>query len=517
MNRRLLLLVLLLTIVAAVGAGTAAAQSSPATWFVTYYNNENLEGNPVYTTSEGVIDHEWGSGSPASGVNANHWSARWTTFKDFEAGTYRFTVTSDDGARIFLGDKHIHVDWEEHGAITSYINVSLTGGRYPIAVDYFDDVGNAQLQLGWQRTGAAVAGAADVTVLSRGTIGTTPTPAPTGSWYATYWNNRNLQGTPVLSRNEASVDYNWGNGSPASAVSADNWSARWTRSVYFSAGTYRFHATSDDGVRVFVGDRHIINDWSDHAARTSSATITLSAGTYPVAVDYYEHGGEARLRVWWERISDSGGSPTPAPQGSWYATYYNNRDLQGTPARTRSETAVDYNWGNGSPLSGVNADNWSARWTRQVYFPAGTYRFTAISDDGVRVFVGDRHIINDWSEHAAREASATVTLSEGTYPVAVDYFEAGGEARLHVSWQRISDGGTGTGGVSAAPRVHLRLRAGPSTAHTILDVVPPGTIVPIIARTESGDWIQVQYRGRLGWMYRGLTTVYGNLNSVPVG
>ena len=515
MNRRFLLVILVLAALAVVGVGAATAQSSPAMWFVSYYDNVDLEGAPVRTASEGVIDHDWGTGAPVSGVPANKWSARWSTYKDFEAGTYRFTITSDDGARIYLGDKHIHADWNKHPALTSYIDVSLNGGTYPMAVDYFDDTGDAQLELGWERRGAAVAGAADVTVVSRGTIGSTPTPAPTGSWYATYWNNRNLQGTPVRTRNESSVDYNWGSGSPAPGVNADNWSARWTRRIYFPAGTYRFNVISDDGVRVFVGDRHVINDWSDHAARTASATVTLSAGTYPVAVDYYEHGGGALLHFWWERLNDSGGS-TP-PQGSWHASYWNNRDLQGTPARTRSETAVDYNWGNGAPLAGIGRDNWSARWTRDVYFPAGTYRFTAISDDGVRVFVGDRHIINDWSDHAAREASATVTLSAGTYPVAVDYYEHGGEARLHFSWQRISDGGTGTGGVSAVPRVYLRLRAGPSTSNTILDVVPTGTMVPVIARTESGSWIQVQYRGRLGWMYAGYTTIHGDLNTVPVG
>ena len=515
MNRRILLLVLLLAVVAVVGGGTVAAQSSPATWFVTYYNNENVEGDPVYTTSEGVIDHDWGRGVPAAGVNADHWSARWTTYKHFEAGTYRFTITSDDGARVFLGDKHIHVDWEEHGAITSYVDVSLTGGRYPIAVDYFDDVGNAELAFGWQRTGAAVAGAADVTVIRRGTIGGTPSPAPTGTWRATYWNNRSLSGSPVVSRNEVNIDYNWGNGAPAGGVNRDNWSARWTRRVSFGPGTYRFHAVSDDGVRVWIGDRQIINEWSDHAAREATATVTLSAGTHPVTVEFYEHGGEAVLRFWWEYAGDT--TPGPTPSGSWHATYWNNRNLQGSPAVSRNEAAIDYNWGNGAPVAGVGADNWSARWTRNVYFPAGTYRFTAISDDGVRVIVADGQTIEDWSNHAAREATATVSLAEGTYPVTVEYYEHTGEARLHVSWQRISDGGTGTGGISAQTRVNLRLRAGPGTSYTILDVVPTATIVPIIARTESGDWIQVQYRGRLGWMYRGLTTVYGDLNSVPVG
>src|SRR5687768_3757027 len=106
------LLLLAVLMLLAADNQSASAQTSNALWFVTYWNNTELSGDPVANRSEGNIDHDWGNNAPIPGVvNADGWSARWTSYVDFAPGTYRFTVTSDDGARVFLGNRHILVDW----------------------------------------------------------------------------------------------------------------------------------------------------------------------------------------------------------------------------------------------------------------------------------------------------------------------------------------------------------------------------------------------------------------------
>ena len=66
-------------------------------------------------------------------------------------------------------------------------------------------------------------------------------------------------------------------------------------------------------------------------------------------------------------------------------SYFNNTTLSGTAVLVRTE-AVNFNWGTGSPGAGVNADNFSVRWTGTVAAAAsGNYRFQTNSDDGVRV------------------------------------------------------------------------------------------------------------------------------------
>ncbi|HSM58822.1 MAG TPA: LysM peptidoglycan-binding domain-containing protein [Candidatus Sulfomarinibacteraceae bacterium] len=71
-------------------------------------------------------------------------------------------------------------------------------------------------------------------------------------------------------------------------------------------------------------------------------------------------------------------------------------------------------------------------------------------------------------------------------------------------------------GIQATTQANLRLRSGPSTNNEILTVLPYGTTVPVQARNQAGDWIQVTYQGRVGWMAAWYTSISGDLNTVPV-
>jgi hypothetical protein len=74
-----------------------------------------------------------------------------------------------------------------------------------------------------------------------------------------------------------------------------------------------------------------------------------------------------------------------AAQGSWYGEYYSNTSLVGGPALTRYDDTLRFDWGAGSPASGLPNDGFSVRWTREEWFDSGTYRFSYRSDDGLRV------------------------------------------------------------------------------------------------------------------------------------
>ena len=83
---------------------------------------------------------------------------------------------------------------------------------------------------------------------------------------ATYFNNADFTGT-VVSRIDATVDFNWGTGSPASSIAVDTFSARWTGQVEAPVtGAYTFYTVSDDGVRLWVNGQQVVNNWTDHCA-----------------------------------------------------------------------------------------------------------------------------------------------------------------------------------------------------------------------------------------------------------
>jgi hypothetical protein len=252
-------------------------------------------------------------------------------------------------------------------------------------------------------------------------------------WVASYWNNTSLAGSPVLTRNEPTIDYNWGFGSPAPEVSNDNFSARWTRYIYTSAGVYRFTATTDDGMRVFVDDQLILNQWRVQAPTTYVVDRQLSEGHHLVRVEYFEAGGEAVARFSWERL----GSPEPPPVVNWRGEYFNNRDLAGAPALIRDDPNIDFRWGRGSPAPGVvNSDNFSTRWTRTLSFEPGNYRFSVTTDDGARLWVNNARIINEWREQSTRTFTSDIYLPGGAIPVRLEYFDALGDATIILQWQR---------------------------------------------------------------------------------
>lgn len=331
MNRRLLL-VLFVLLVLGLSTGAVAAQNSYATWFINYWDNPNLEGAPVNSATSGEINYDWGTGSPASNVPSDQWSGEWTSYVDFEPGTYRIVTESDDGVTVFLGDKHVIYDWNKHPLTVNEVTVSLVGGSYSMAVAFFDDVGQALLKVAWERTGPPVPGAADVTVISSGPTQPPPPPPPSqGSWTAHYWNNTSLSGNAVLARNESAINYDWGYGSPASGVVAnDHFSAQWTRSIYFGAGSYRFTTQSDDGIRVSVGGNRIIDNWTVHALQTNTADVDLAAGTYTVVVEFFENTELATARFWWEQTSGGGGGGPTGVTATTNAYWLNMRAGPGT-------------------------------------------------------------------------------------------------------------------------------------------------------------------------------------------
>jgi hypothetical protein len=117
-----------------------------------------------------------------------------------------------------------------------------------------------------------------------------------------YFNNTNLSGAPAWTTTTDQIAFNWGTGGPGGGISGSAFSARFNREAHFDAGTYRFYATSDDGVRVFVDDRLIIDGWKTQPATTYYGDIALSQGTHRVRVEYYQSGGDALLYLNWTRI-----------------------------------------------------------------------------------------------------------------------------------------------------------------------------------------------------------------------
>ncbi|HEX3792055.1 MAG TPA: glycoside hydrolase family 3 C-terminal domain-containing protein, partial [Pseudonocardiaceae bacterium] len=130
----------------------------------------------------------------------------------------------------------------------------------------------------------------------------TPSQGTGPGLYAQYYNGNSLSGTPIATRVDPNVNFNWGGLSPGSGVPADNWSAKWTGSITPpTTGSYTFSLTSDDGSRLFVNGQQVINNWADQPATTRTGTITLTAGQpASIEVDYFQDGGGSQVNLGWQ-------------------------------------------------------------------------------------------------------------------------------------------------------------------------------------------------------------------------
>ncbi len=123
---------------------------------------------------------------------------------------------------------------------------------------------------------------------------------PVGSANMEVFDNKTLSGKPVYTATAESIDNKWTGSNGPGLSRGDNFSVRWTFTVNTKkVATYEFTTTSDDGVRVFVDGKNIINNWSDHATSHDSGSATLSAGDHKVVVEYYQGTGESVMQFAW--------------------------------------------------------------------------------------------------------------------------------------------------------------------------------------------------------------------------
>jgi len=418
-----------------------------ANWRGEYYGNASLAGPVLLLRDDAAVDFDWTGNSPATGMPADNFSVRWTRDLSLSSGLYRFQVRVDDGVRLWVDGRLLIDQW--HAGNNTYAAESyLSGDRHSIRVEYVEYGGNALISLTWQRTEQTFKG-----------------------WRGAYYGNANLEGSPILLRDDQEINFDWGYGSPAQDIPADRFSVRWTRRVTFGEGRYRFRLEADDGVRLWVAGNLIIDRWKGGYA-TSTADQRIWKGTHEIVLEYYELEGIAKARLTWEKLSEAttptSGVPTVTPMiTEWRAEYWNNDRLEGTPRLVRNEYEIVFSWRNGGPAPQIGNDHFSARYTRDIYLPAGIYRWSAAADDAVRVYIDGQLVIDAWQEGPLTEHIREVPLSEGNHAVRIEYKDKTGYAALYVHWEKLVPTSTPT--VAVTP---------PTSTPTSTSLPPTATLSP---------------------------------------
>ena len=134
---------------------TSSFSSPPAsdlgTFNLQFFNNVDLTGSPVFTQVAPVGTHfDWGAGSPSPQVHSDNFSARMEGTFDFVDGAYRFYLTLDDGARLYIDGELLIDGWADYPVRTKSKDIELTPGSHHVLVEYYERGGLAELWLRWQ-------------------------------------------------------------------------------------------------------------------------------------------------------------------------------------------------------------------------------------------------------------------------------------------------------------------------------------------------------------------------------
>ncbi|MBN2411553.1 glycoside hydrolase family 3 C-terminal domain-containing protein [candidate division KSB1 bacterium] len=118
---------------------------------------------------------------------------------------------------------------------------------------------------------------------------------------AEYFNNKELQGEPVLTRIDNKIDFNWWDGAPLDELNDDDFGVRWTGEIVAPVtGTYSLGAEGFNGFRVYVNDELFVQFSGVHHPRKTYNDIELVAGeTYRIKVEFFEFAGDANMRLLW--------------------------------------------------------------------------------------------------------------------------------------------------------------------------------------------------------------------------
>jgi hypothetical protein len=388
----------------------------PNNWIGAYYNNPDLGGAPVVVRDEGggFIDRTFSGASPAPGIGAENYSIRWTRTLTLTAGAYRFSVTGDDGVRLYIDDQLMIDHWVNQPATTYNVNVDLTAGNHDIKLEYYQSTGAAQVRLIW--------GILDPTCSQT---------VPADHWRGEYFNNANLAGNSVMIRDDGAgfLNFNWGNGSPSAAcnIFADYFSARWVRTISLAQGIYRFTVAVDNGVRLYIDGQLKIDQWANLPPNTYTSDAALSAGNHEIKLEFVEYEGDASISLSWLSLLD--------PPSNLVASAV-------------SDSQINLSWAdNNSFEDGFKIERWNGSSYAQINTVGANV--TAYTDSGlapnttyyyrVRAYnsVGDSGYSN--------ESGATTTCAYGASPTSASFGSAGGSRSITVSsaagcpWSASSD------------------------------------------------------------------------------
>jgi len=127
-------------------------------------------------------------------------------------------------------------------------------------------------------------------------------------------------------------------------------------------------------------------------------------------------------------------------EGGFRARYYANMTLSGKPVLDKVDKAVAFDWGDSPPAPGLPADHFSVQWEGELKTAASAdYVFSVVVDDGVRLWVDDKLVIDEWHDQWRGFYSVPVHLKKGAHTIKLEYYDNEGPALIFLNWKVVGE------------------------------------------------------------------------------
>lgn len=471
-----------------------------------YFNGQDFNSF-VGSRVDPVVDYTWGTYKPLQDASMNNdFSARWRgTIHTGASPNVRFRVLHDDGVRVRLDGALVLDQWSNFGTHDSAAVAVTPGTDVPIQVELKDSGGAAQLVLQWDPTGGT-----NYVTVPMDALRPPPPPDPIvlgpPGLRGEYFNGKNFE-TPVTTRDDAVVSFDWGSGAPIAGVNADAFSVRWTGTLTTgAASSIRLQMASDNGQRLIFGGQTVFDNWDSGVYTNTSGPIAVQPNTaYPIEVQLQESLGNASVDLRWDpsggttystipttNLNRPASQPTPGQgAGGLLGEYFNGTNFD-TPVASRIDAPLDIDFGSGAPVPvpAMASDNFSVRWSGTIKTgSASSVRFRVSHDDGTRLVFNGTTVLDKWSTYATDDSTAIAVDPNTSYPIELQLRDTGGPSSVRLQWDPY--GGTN---FTTVPAGALTPPAAGSTGLTGTYYNGPNHDSAVGSRTDS----QVAYRWGAG-------------------
>lgn len=248
------------------------------------------------------IANEFCDGGPGAGSPVDSFTVRWTGYiRAPKPGRYRLVGIADDVFRLKLGGKTVLDAWEKGGEQSTFYD--FTAEPVEVCFEMCDFGGWSWTRLNWQAPGET-----DLVIIPPTAFYQTKEAAKAGRWQRPagagltmlVFDDKNLQ-KQIARDIDDDIDWPFGHSPIVAGLRNHNMSIRWEGFIVApEPGTYRIGAHVDDGIRLWIDRKVVMDNWKGGDS-SQTTTVELDASPHSIVVEYSMHAPPNYISLHWTK------------------------------------------------------------------------------------------------------------------------------------------------------------------------------------------------------------------------